>query len=61
MINLLDSNWLVLDHFWLLYLIVVAESVRFSLANKAPSSALVGAVQAVQVGPRRRLARGVPP
>ena len=32
--NLLDSSWLVLTHFWLLYLIVVAETVRFSLLSK---------------------------
>jgi len=57
LINLLDSNWLVLEHFWLLYLIVVAESVRYSLPSRAPSPAPVGAVQAVRVGPSRRLAR----
>jgi exopolysaccharide production protein ExoQ len=57
MINLLDSNWLTLTHFWLLYLVVVAESVRYSLASSASSPAPVGAVQAVRVGPNRRLAR----
>lgn len=57
MINLLDSNWLTLTHFWLLYLIVVAESVRYSWPSSAPSPAPVGAVQAVRVGPNRRLAR----
>ncbi len=30
LINLLDTHWLTLTHFWLLYLVVVAESVRFS-------------------------------
>jgi exopolysaccharide production protein ExoQ len=47
LINLTDSNWLELTHFWLLYLIVVAESVRYSLPT-------VGAVQAARVGPSRR-------
>jgi exopolysaccharide production protein ExoQ len=37
LINLLDSNWLTLTHFWLLYLIVVAESVRYSWPSRAPS------------------------
>ena len=31
--NLLDSSWLVLTHFWLLYVIVTAETVRFSLMS----------------------------
>lgn len=31
LINLLDTHWLTLTHFWLLYLVIVAESVRFSL------------------------------
>src|ERR1700750_2266074 len=31
LINLLDTHWLTLTHFCLLYLVVVAESVRFSL------------------------------
>jgi exopolysaccharide production protein ExoQ len=49
LINLLDSNWLVVDHLWLLYLIVVAESVRYSWQSRlsAPTAA---AVQAVRVG-----------
>jgi O-antigen ligase len=59
-INLTDSNWLVLDHFWLLYLIVVAESVRYSWPSGAPSPAPAAAVQAVRVGPSRRLARSAP-
>jgi exopolysaccharide production protein ExoQ len=61
--NLLDSNWLALEHFWLLYLIVVAESVRYSWPSRSPSTAPVGAVQAVRVGPSRlraRLARSAP-
>jgi exopolysaccharide production protein ExoQ len=47
LVNLLDSNWLVLTHFWLLYLIVVAESVRYSWPSRAPSPAPAAAVQAV--------------
>jgi len=57
MSNLLDSSWLILTHFWLLYLIVVAESVRYSWPSGAPSPAPAAAVQAVRVGPNRRLAR----
>ena len=34
LINLLDSAWLVLNHLWILFLIVVAESVRYRLLNK---------------------------
>jgi O-antigen ligase len=56
LINLLDSNWLAITHFWLLYLIIVAESVRCSLPSKASSPAPVEVVQAVRVGPGRRLA-----
>jgi exopolysaccharide production protein ExoQ len=33
LINLLDTHWLALTHAWLLYLMVVAESVRYSLPN----------------------------
>jgi exopolysaccharide production protein ExoQ len=46
LINLTDSHWLVLAHFWLLYLIVVAESVRYSWPIRSASPAPVGAVQA---------------
>ena len=42
LINLLDSNWHTVSHFWLLYLIVVAESVRYSW----PKGALFGACPA---------------
>jgi exopolysaccharide production protein ExoQ len=45
LINLLDSNWLEVTHFWLLYIVVVAESVRCSLPSRAPSSAPVRAVR----------------
>jgi exopolysaccharide production protein ExoQ len=57
LINLLDSNWLVLDHFWLLYLIVVAESVRYSWPGQVAYPAPAITVQTVRVGPSRRFAR----
>jgi len=63
LINLLDSNWLVLTHFWLLYLIVVAESIRHSLTGRERSPVPAGAVQPARPGPRRpvaRLAGGAP-
>jgi exopolysaccharide production protein ExoQ len=50
LINLLDSNWLTLTHFWVLYLVVVAESVRYSLPSDPPLAAR--AIQAARVGPR---------
>jgi len=53
--NLLDSSWLILTHFWLLYLVVVAETVRTSWLSAARVPAPVGAVQAVRVGRRGRL------
>jgi hypothetical protein len=43
-LNLLDSK-LEVTHFWLLYLIVVAESVRCSLPSRVPSSAPARAVR----------------
>lgn len=51
MINLLDSHWLVLSHFWLLYLIVVAESVLYTWPMTASARASAAASQAV--GPLR--------
>lgn len=36
LIDLIDSNWLVLNPLWILYLFVVAEAVRISLASKVP-------------------------
>jgi O-antigen ligase len=60
LINLLDTHWIVLTHFWFLYLIVVAESVRYSYPSGAPSPAPVAAVQAARVGPSRRLAQTAP-
>jgi len=47
MVNLLDSNWLVLTHFWLLYLIIVAESVHYSWPIRASSPAPAATVRAV--------------
>jgi O-antigen ligase len=58
--NLLDSSWLVLTHFWLLYVIVTAETVRFSLMSNERVAAPVGAVQAVRRGRFPRLAGGAP-
>jgi exopolysaccharide production protein ExoQ len=43
LINLVDSYWLSLTTFWLLYLFVVAESVRYSLQSEAPSPMPVAA------------------
>jgi hypothetical protein len=36
LINLTDSNWLVLNSGWMLCLFMVADSVRFSLPSKVP-------------------------
>ena len=55
--NLLDSSWLTLTNCWVLYLIVVAESVRYSWLSSERSPAPAGDGQAVRAGPRRRLAR----
>jgi exopolysaccharide production protein ExoQ len=55
--NLLDSSWLTLTHFWLLYLIVVAETVRSSWLSAARAPASVGAVQAARLGRLGRLPR----
>lgn len=64
LINLLDSNWLVLTHFWLLYLIVVAESVRFSLVSSERAPLPAGFVRSTRLGPHRPIAGltgGAPP
>jgi O-antigen ligase len=37
LINLIDSNWFVLNPLWILYILVVAESVRFLLSSKVPT------------------------
>jgi exopolysaccharide production protein ExoQ len=52
MVNLLDSNWLAITHFWLLNLIVVAESVRLSWSSE-PSPKPARQEQAVRFGPAR--------
>jgi O-antigen ligase len=36
LINVTDSDWLVSDPLWMLYLFVVVEAVRFSLPSKVP-------------------------
>jgi O-antigen ligase len=38
LLNLLDSVWLTLSHLWLLQLLVIAESVRYSRSAGAPAS-----------------------
>jgi exopolysaccharide production protein ExoQ len=43
--NLLDSSWLVLTHFWILYVIVTAETVRASLLSAERVATPVGAVR----------------
>jgi hypothetical protein len=58
--NLLDSSWLTLTAFWLLYVAVTAESVRSSLLNSERASASVDAVPAVRRGRLQRLASGAP-
>ena len=37
LINLTDSNWFGLNPLWILYVLVVAESVRFLLSSKVPA------------------------
>lgn len=46
LINLTDSNWFVLNPVWILYSLVVAESVRFLLSSDVPDTgkATVGAM-----------------
>jgi exopolysaccharide production protein ExoQ len=51
LINLLDSNWIELTHFWLLYLIVVAETVRYSWPSRVRSPAPAATVQVPTQGP----------
>ena len=57
LINLLDSTWLTLSHFWILYLIVVAESVRYAWPSSERAPAAADALQAVRLRPRPRIAR----
>ena len=58
LVNLTDSNWLVLDGIWMVYLFIVADAARFSLTSKVsdPGEVPVG-VSGHAVG--RRLSRGV--
>jgi hypothetical protein len=56
LINLLDSTWLTLSHFWILYLIVVAETIRYALSVREHAPAPSRAVRAVRLGLRRRVA-----
>ena len=51
LINLLDSNWFALSHFWLLFLVVVAELIRYSWPSTHLSSA---DAEAFRVGARQR-------
>lgn len=39
LINLTDSGWFILSALWMLYAIVVAESVRLSLSSQVPAEA----------------------
>jgi exopolysaccharide production protein ExoQ len=55
MVNLIDSNWLVLTHFWLVYLIIVAESVHYSWQIRAASptpAAMARGVMSMQTSRR---------
>jgi len=36
LIDLTDSNWIVLNGLWMIYLLFVADAVRFSLPSKVP-------------------------
>ena len=51
--NLLDSGWLVENPLWILYLFVVAESVRFSLPSKVPDRSQIPVLAKGQAVGRR--------
>jgi exopolysaccharide production protein ExoQ len=53
LINLTDSNWLVLNSGWMLYLLMVADSVHFSLPSKVPDPGQVP----VRVAKKRQFLR----
>jgi exopolysaccharide production protein ExoQ len=53
LINLLDSNWFALEHFWMLYLVVVAESVRYAWPGQVASPAPNVAVRTVRSRPQQ--------
>jgi exopolysaccharide production protein ExoQ len=56
LINLTDSNWLVLNALWMLYLFVVVETVHFSLPSKVPDPGQVP----VQAAKKRQFLRAGP-
>lgn len=58
--NLLDSSWVTLTQLWFLYVIVVAESVRYSWSSSVPSRGKIKAVHVVRGGPGRGPARSLP-
>lgn len=45
LINLTDSGWFVLNSLWMLYMLVVAEAVRFVSSNRKPTPAVRPALQ----------------
>jgi len=53
LINLLDSNWLVLNPLWILYLFVAVEAVRVSLEGKAVDSTQQAAQSRGKAGSQR--------
>ena len=57
LINLTDSNWLTITHFWLLYLIVVAVSVRYLWPSSETSLASLRPLRQLQVDRARPAAR----
>jgi exopolysaccharide production protein ExoQ len=59
LINLLDTHWLGLGPFWLLYLVVVAESVRYVGSSKLSAMTPAAAVHAVRFGLSRVPPRAV--
>jgi exopolysaccharide production protein ExoQ len=59
LINLTDSGWFILSALWMLYALVVAESVRLSLSSQVPAEA--DSQLAGRSRPRvPKLSRGIP-
>lgn len=59
LINLTDSGWFILSALWMLYALVVAESVRLSLSSQVPAEA--NSQLAGRSRPRvPKLSRGIP-
>jgi exopolysaccharide production protein ExoQ len=56
LINLTDSNWLVLNDLWIVYLLMIVETVHFSLPSKVPDPGQVP----VQVAKKRQFLRTGP-